>query len=50
MAKKQDLDIIFVIGMNDTRTASMLYMEDHACVSFFVTALYFRNQLRCGGV
>ena len=38
MAKKQDLDIC-IIGMNDTRTASMLCMEDHACVIFFVTAL-----------
>ena len=38
MAKKQNLDIC-IIGMNDTGTASMVCMEDHACVSFLVTAL-----------
>lgn len=30
MAKKQNLDIC-IIGMNDTGTASMVCMEDHAC-------------------
>ena len=38
MVKNEDLDIC-VIRINDTRTASMLCMKNHAYVSFFVTAL-----------